>query len=362
MRTATTRPRPRPGGRIPSPGVPEAGSWGRSWDAPRAARPLAVGIAGTGRDACARCSVALVLLLCLAFITGCGERPSGSVTLYCSQDQPFAEGLLADFTRDTGIEVRVLYDSEATKTVGLANRLIAEKAHPRADLFWANEAMRVRQLEAAGVFGTNQMAPGQPAWEAFGRRTRRLVVASSSPPGGRPRSLVELTNARWHGRVALALPLFGTTSTHFHALRARWGRERFEAWCRALAAGRPFLEDGNAAVVRRVARGEAWVGLTDSDDIRLARAEGLDVEALGVESDMIAIPNVVALVAPAAEGAPARRLAVHLASAGVRARLVASGALDAEAATGWGGFEPDWGAVLRDLVPATRWMEEVFRR
>lgn len=284
------------------------------------------------------------------------------MTLYCSQDQPFAEGLLAEFTRDTGIRVRVLYDSEATKTVGLANRLMAEKAHPRADLFWANEAMRVRQLDAAGVFGTNQMAPGLPAWEVFGRRTRRLVVASSTAPDGRPRSLIELTNARWHGRVAMALPLFGTTSTHFHALRAHWGRERFEAWCRALAAGQPFLEDGNAAVVRRVARGEAWVGLTDSDDIRMARAEGLAVEALDVEADMMAIPNVVALVAPAAEGAPARRLAAHLASAGVRARLVEAGALDAEPATGWGGLEPDWEPMVRELVPATRWLEEVFRR
>ena len=35
--------------------------------------------------------------------------------------------------------VRAVYDSEAVKTVGLVNRLIAEKANPQCDLFWNNE-------------------------------------------------------------------------------------------------------------------------------------------------------------------------------------------------------------------------------
>ena len=303
----------------------------------------------------------LVLLAWLGWVAGCGRAPSGSVTLYCSQDQPFAEGLLAEFTRQTGIEVRAVFDSEATKTVGLANRLLAEKEHPRADVFWGNEEMRARQLAAAGVFGTNQLGPGTPAWKAFGRRTRRLVVPAALPPDSRPASLVELTYARWKGRVSLAVPLMGTTSTHFHALRARWGEERFEAWCRALAANQPFLEDGNSAVVRRVARGEATVGWTDSDDIRVARREGMAVEALEVEGDMMTIPNVVALVAPAAPDAPARRLAAFLLSASVEARLVEAGALDPGPPTRVG-FEPDWDAVLAGLGPATRWLEGVFRR
>jgi iron(III) transport system substrate-binding protein len=302
------------------------------------------------------------LLLGLSWWAGCGQRPGPSVTLYCSQDQPFAEALLAQFTRETGIQVRAVFDSEATKTVGLANRLASEKAHPRADVFWANEELRVRQLAAAGVFGTNQLGPGEPAWRAFGHRTRRLVVASAMAAVERPTSLLELTNARWRGRVSLAVPLFGTTSAHFHALRAHWGRERFETWCRALVANQPFLEDGNSAVVARVARGEAAVGLTDSDDIRVARREGSRVEALEVQADMVAIPNVVALVAPSGPEGPARRLASFLLSPAVQARLVESGALDAGAAAGWGGFDPDWDAVLGGLGPATRWLEETFRR
>ncbi len=303
--------------------------------------------------------IVMVVFLVLA---GCGGREGSVVTMYCSQDQPFAEGILADFTRETGIGVRAVYDSEATKTVGLANRLLAEKASPRADLFWSNEEMRVRQLARAGVFGPHAIRAGGAAWETFGRRTRRLVVMASMPGPDRPRSLRELVEPRWKGRVSLALPFFGTTSTHFHALRARWGRERFESWCRALVANQPFLEDGNSAVVRRVGRGEAWVGLTDSDDIRVARAGGLSVEALDVEEDMIAIPNAVALVGPAPADSLARRLAGYLTSEAVRERLVGAGALDAATGWEWGGFEPDWDVVLRDLVPATRWMEETFRR
>ena len=34
-----------------------------------------------------------------------------------------------------------------------------------------------------------------------------------------------------------------------------------------MAANKPFLVDGNSVVVKLVGKGEAWVGLTDSDDI-----------------------------------------------------------------------------------------------
>ena len=76
------------------------------------------------------------------------------------------------------------------------------------------------------------------------------------------------------------IPQFGTTATHFHALRQHWGDARWEAWCRALAANKPFLVDGNSVVVKMVGRGEAWIGLTDSDDIAAGQAEGLPIAAL----------------------------------------------------------------------------------
>src|SRR5678816_3851439 len=80
---------------------------------------------------------------------------SSSVVIYTSQDQQFAEPILTEFTRQTGIKVSAVYDSEAVKTVGLANRLLAESSHPQCDVWWSNEALRTRQLAKRGVFDTN---------------------------------------------------------------------------------------------------------------------------------------------------------------------------------------------------------------
>ena len=147
--------------------------------------------------------------------------------------------------QQTGIKVRAVFDSEAVKTVGIANRLLAERNHPQCDVFWGNEEMRTRQLAAAGVFReTNGVA-------TFGYRSRRIVINTNLlAPASAPRSLLELTNQAWRGKVALAYPQFGTTSTHFHALRQLWGEAAWEAWCRGIAANQPFLVDGNSVVVR----------------------------------------------------------------------------------------------------------------
>src|SRR5437867_215842 len=125
--------------------------------------------------------------------------PRQRVIVYTSQDQVYAETILQAFTREIGIKVRAVYDSEAVKTVGLANRLLAERAHPQCDVFWNNEELRTRQLVAQHVFRETN------AWAAVGYRTRRVVVHTNHLPlASAPQSLVELTNARWRGKVALA--------------------------------------------------------------------------------------------------------------------------------------------------------------
>ena len=54
-------------------------------------------------------------------------RKGDQVIAYCAQDQVYAEPILREFAKQTGIKVRAVYDSEAVKTVGLANRLLAER-------------------------------------------------------------------------------------------------------------------------------------------------------------------------------------------------------------------------------------------
>src|SRR2546421_303257 len=221
-------------------------------------------------------------LLCLASLlvlsSGCTSKSERQVVVYTSQDREYAEPIFREFTRRTGIKVNALYDSEAAKTVGLANRLLAEKSHPQCDVFWNNEELRTWQLAAKNVVETN--------WLSLGYRARRLVLNTNHlslqiipliSGDGKNLGLRDLAISFTPGKVALAYPLFGTTATHFMALRQYWGEKKWEQWCRALHSKKPFLVDGNSAVVNLVGRGEAWVGLTDSDDIAAGQREGLPV-------------------------------------------------------------------------------------
>jgi iron(III) transport system substrate-binding protein len=324
--------------------------------------------------------VPVILILVLFTVLGVrwksesDARTRHLVVIYAAQDQVYAEPILRDFEKETGIKIRAVYDSEAVKTVGLANRLLAERRHPQCDVFWGNEEMRTRQLATEGVF---------EQWTAFGHRSRQFVVNTNhvqsamrgtpSVPAathhaprttGRlpaPSSLLELTNAHWRGKVALAYPLFGTTATHFLALRQHWGEEGWLAWCRALAANDALVVDGNSVVVKLVGRGEVWIGLTDSDDIAAGQREGLPV-ATALMEETLHIPNTVAIVQGAPHREAAGRLFAHLRSAAVAGQLVAGHALQgAEPMTGQG-LQPDWDELLRRLEADTQRMKEVFLR
>jgi iron(III) transport system substrate-binding protein len=293
------------------------------------------------------------------------------VVIYAAQDQVYAEPILRAFEKETGIKVKAVYDSEAVKTTGLANRLLAERNHPQCDVFWGNEEMRTRQLAAQNVFRETN------GWAAFGSRSRRIVintnfVGRAELPLGldaqqrvptAPKSLLELTNEIWRGKVALAFPQFGTTATHFHALKQLWGEAAWLAWCRALAANKPFIVDGNSVVVKFVARGEAWIGLTDSDDVFAGQREGAPITMLPINEEQLLIPNVVGVIRNAPHPENAQKLFEYLQRREVAEKLVAAKALeDATFRTNATTMKPDWDELLRDMETTTKQLNEIFLR
>jgi iron(III) transport system substrate-binding protein len=188
----------------------------------------------------------------------------------------------------------------------------------------------------------------------------RSVIAADAVP----RSLIELTNAIWRGKIALAYPLFGTTATHFLALRQHWGESNWLVWCRALQANQPRILDGNSMVVRQVGRGETAVGLTDSDDIAAGQRENLPVAALPLNAEALLIPNTVAVIRGAPHAEAAQKLFGFLQSPAVAARLVSANALESAtlATTTPPALRPDWDALLQNLDAGTTELQEIFRR
>jgi iron(III) transport system substrate-binding protein len=300
--------------------------------------------------------IGLALLAVLALSLFSRVTATRSVTLYTSQDQVYADLILQQFERDTGLRIRPVYDSEAVKTVGLANRLLAERNHPQCDIFWNNEILRTWQLAAHGLF---------EGWTEFGYRSRRLVINTNLlDPADAPRSLLELTNRTWQGKVAIAYPLFGTTVTHFLALRQHWGEEGWTEWCRALQANQPLMVDGNSVVVQFVGRGEAWIGMTDSDDIAVGQREEMPVAALPITELDLLIPNSVGIIRDGPNPAEAEVLYEYLQSAGVAELLIEVNALEGAAADAIEvrTLDPDYQRLLDELEIGTDQLKRIFLR
>lgn len=249
-------------------------------------------------------------LLCLPFLSACATGEN-AVVVYTSRDQLYAEPVLKAFERETGIRVLAVYDTGATKTVGLTNRLLAEKDHPQADVFWNSEVVRTIVLKRAGVLAAyrSPQAADIPArykdpegyWTGFAARARvfiyntKLLAASDVP-----KSIGELVEPRWRGQVALGSPVLGTMATHHTALFLTLGDAQARQFFQALKRNDVRIVVGNTAVRDAVSQGEVPLGLIDTSDAYEAIAAGAPVAIAFPDQDgpgTLLIPNTVALVA-----------------------------------------------------------------
>ncbi len=295
-------------------------------------------------------------LVCLLLILGCQPDERPEVVVYTSQDQVYAQEIFDAFTAETGVRVAPLFDSESVKTAGLVNRLVAERARPRCDVFWSNEEMMLRRLGEQGVLESDALV-------TFGFRSRRLIVNTNLVAvEERPDSLEALTQPKWRGRVVVAYPLFGTTATHMMALRASWGAERWERWCRGLVENECLMVDGNSAVVRLVGSGEVSLGLTDSDDLRVGQRNGLPLAALPLDEWMSLIANSAAPVVGRPHPRTADQFLTYLQTPAPQALLVDRGALEGLDTSGLPHLEADWSLVMGQYEAAYAWLDQTFLR
>lgn len=298
-------------------------------------------------------------MILFAFVLWIGCRPSRDnvVVVYTSQDQIYAQQILADFTQETGIRVLPLFDSESAKTTGLMNRIIAERIRPQCDIFWSNEEMMMRKLGSRGLLSDDPIL-------SFGYRSRRLVVNTNFiGPDAFPINLKQLASPQWKGRIAVAYPLFGTTAAHFMALRTAWGKEAWEQWCRDLVKNEALIVDGNSAVVRLVGMGEAWLGLTDFDDAAVGLRQQFPIKMLPLTQEFSVIANSVALIRGGPNPQNARRFQEYLRRRQTQERLLALGALEGISPPDGAAFlKTDWGRVLDDFETTYAWLGETFLR
>ena len=164
------------------------------------------------------CVGALAAAIWPAWFTG----SQNALVVYCAHDSVYADAILKDFEKQTGIAVNVLYDSEATKSLGLVNQLKNEKDAPHCDVFWNNELLGTMDLAHEGVLepykGTGyeripaQYKDDEGRWAGFAARMRVVDRQSEAADADKGGNAVSWSGSiKTSARAAISNPLYGTT-------------------------------------------------------------------------------------------------------------------------------------------------------
>ncbi len=235
------------------------------------------------------------------------------VVVYTSVDEILSSRVFESIEKSTGLDIRPVYDSEATKTTGLYLRILQEHPNTRADVFWNSEFSRTLLLKEAGCLDEYKSPSAESIpdrfqdpdhqWTGFSVRARVLCFNTDLVERSEvPTSATALVDPQWKGKVAWANPLFGTTATHCGALLAVWGEDGYRRHLSGF--NERFVRlPGNGQVADLVARGRFLMGLTDTDDVWRLKLDGEPIDMVPFDEGgfgTLFIPNTVAIL----KGAP----------------------------------------------------------
>ncbi len=259
-----------------------------------------------------------------------------ALVVYCAHDLVYSEAVLQEFERQTGIRCLVIPDTEATKSLGLVERILRETNGPQCDVFWNNEILGTIQLQKAGrlepykgkgyerIPETFRDPKGD--WTGFAARMRVWIV-NTNKMAATPEAVDQAIAAPDLARFAFAKPLYGTTLTQYCLEWQHLGeaplKERHADWLKRGAK----VVAGNGPVKDVVASGTCDFGLTDTDDYFVAVDEKKPVAMVPyrIQGKTVAIPNTVAVVKGTRRPEQARKLVDFLLSAETELRLARSG-------------------------------------
>ena len=279
----------------------------------------------------------IITLFILLITTACNNKIN-EVVVYTTVDQIFSEPILKDFEKKTGIVVKVVYDTEETKSTGVLNRLIAEKDNPQCDVFWSGDPVRTIVLKNKGITSPYQSSlvddidlvfkDPDNHWIGFSARARVLIYNKDLlDKKDVPLSIFDLTKEKYKGKVAIANPLFGTTTFHMAALFTVLGNDKAKQFLSDLKNNQLVIASSNGDVKKRVVQGEVACGLTDTDDANEAIKENANIGIVFLDQQGIGsliMPNTVNLIKNSHHPENGKKLMDYLLSKETEAKLAKS--------------------------------------
>jgi iron(III) transport system substrate-binding protein len=195
-----------------------------------------------------------------------GAAHADTLTLYSAQHEQMVDALVEEFTKQTGIKVRV-HSGEAPE---IANQIAKEGASSPADIYFTENSPELTLLDEKGLLAKVDAATlgAVPAkysaatgdWVGVLARENvlafnpSLVKESQLPP-----SLLDLAKPEWKGRVAIA-PSDADFLPLVNAVAALKGKPAALAWLKGLRDNSQVFDD-DEGVVAGVDRGSVAVGV-----------------------------------------------------------------------------------------------------
>ncbi len=293
-------------------------------------------------------------LLSVVALTGCAPTSEGEVAVYSRLNEEYSYPILDAFERSVDYETSVVADFDYASTQsqskaeptdpnvdsptdGLFQLIVAEKNAPQCDVFWDNELLQTLRLQKLGLLQPHdwQVPSDWPAdliasdgtWCGFAATARVLLINTDllDDPSKYPRSVLELSDAKWKDQCAMSQPTFGSTATHWAVLRERLGRQAALDQLGEIAENALILPS-NRQVARAVSAGRVAWGLTDSSDVMIEQELGYPVAVVfpdqnPSEPGTLRIPNSLAIINNAPDPVAASQFVDYLMTPQMEDRL-----------------------------------------
>lgn len=266
--------------------------------------------------------LALVAAL-VAVLPGCGGGDTDLV-VYSGRNEALFKPILDDFAKQTGLRVSVRFGD----TTDLTGTLIEEGARPRADVFVGQDAGALASLSERGLLAKYD-ATGVPAefrsadgtWTGLSARVRVLIANTEKlQPNEYPKSVFELTAAKWSGRVAAPGATNASWIGFISEMRIKRGDDFTRKWLEDMKANGLAVLGSHTDVRNAVGSGEFDIGMVNHYYVELEKREGSKVEAVFPDQEEGGFGVVInaasgAMLKNAANPANAKKLMDYLVSA-----------------------------------------------
>lgn len=272
----------------------------------------------------------------------CVEAAETTLTVFTGRANATEKQVMQDFTKETGIEVRLVDGKPAE----LIDAIVNADEKPAADLFMVVDGGILEQAKRKGVFGTTDSASLRDAvpddlrdvdnaWVGVTTRARVIVYSKERVDPSELSSYAALAGPEWKGRVLVRSSGALYNQSLLASLIAAYGEEAARNWADGIArnlAREP--KGGDRDQAKGVAEGAGDVAIMNSYYLgQMLRsddpAERAAAEAVGVffpDQDLAGTHiNVcgVGIVAGSKHPAEALRLVEYLLSPAVQEKLSA---------------------------------------